>query len=63
MLRNPEAETAECYEMIYKLGTYIFSSPEHVVLRMSYCDRSVSGVHLSVRVPVRPPANNYLENL
>ena len=32
----------------------IFSSPEHNVLRMSYCDRLLSGVCPSVRVPVRP---------
>ena len=27
----------------------IFSSPEHNMLRVSYCDRSLSGVHSSVR--------------
>ena len=30
----------------------IFSSPEHNVLRMSYCDRLLSGVHPSVRVSI-----------
>ena len=34
---------------------YIFSSPEHNVLGMSYCDQSMSGVRLSV--------NNCLKNL
>ena len=29
------------------------SSPEHNVLRVSYCDRSLSGVLPSVRVSVR----------
>ena len=38
---------------------YVFSSPEHNVLRMSYCDRSLSGVHVSVR----PSMNSYLKNL
>ena len=32
----------------------IFSSPEHNVLRGSYCDRSSSGVRPSVRLSVRP---------
>ena len=27
----------------------LFSSPEHIVLRVSYCDRSLSGVRPSVR--------------
>ena len=36
-----------------------FSSPEHNVLRMSYCDRSMSGVHPCVR----PSVNNYLKNV
>ena len=34
---------------------WLFSSPEHNMLRMSYCDRSMSGVH--------PSVNNYLKNL
>ena len=36
----------------------IFSWPEHKVLRMSYCNQS-----LSVRQYVRPSKNNYLRNL
>ena len=47
--------------------TAIFSSPEHIVLRVSYCDRSMSGVcpsvRPSVRVSGRPSVNNYLKNL
>ena len=31
----------------------IFSSPEHIVLRMSYCDRSLSGAHPSLRPCLR----------
>ena len=34
---------------------FLFSSPEHYVLRVSYCDRSLSGV--------RPSVNNYLKIL
>ena len=34
---------------------FLFSSPEHIVLRVSYCDRSLSGV--------RPSVNNYLKIL
>ena len=38
-------------------SNHLFSSPEHNVLRMSYCDRSLSGVRPSVcpsaRLPVR----------
>ena len=37
----------------------LFSSPEHNVLRVSYCDRSMSGVRVSGRQSV----NNYLKNL
>ena len=37
----------------------LFSSPEHIVLRMSYCDRSLSGV----RPSVCPSVNNYLKIL
>ena len=37
-----------------------FSSPEHNMLRMSYCDRSLSG---SVCLSVCPSVNNYLKNL
>ena len=36
-----------------------FSSPEHNVLRGSYCDRSSSGV----RPSVRPSVNNFFKNL
>ena len=32
----------------------IFSSPEHNMLRMSYCDRSLSGIHPSLRPSVSP---------
>ena len=32
----------------------VFSSHEHIVLRVSYCDRSLSGVRPSVRQCVRP---------
>ena len=39
----------------------LFSSPEHNVLRVSYCDRSMSDVRPSVWPSVRP--NNYLKNL
>ena len=37
----------------------VFSSPEHNVLRGSYCDRSSSGVHPSVG----PFVNNFFKNL
>ena len=40
-----------------------FSSPEHIVLRVSYCDRSLSGIRPSVRPFVRPSVNNYLKIL
>ena len=44
-----------------------FSSPEHNVLRGSYCDRSSSGVRPSVRLSVRPSicpsVNNFFKNL
>ena len=48
-----------------------FSSPEHNVLRGSYCDRSSSGVRLSVcpsvrpsvHPSVRPSVNNFFKNL
>ena len=36
----------------------VFSSPEHNVLRGSYCDRSSS-----VRLSVRPSVNNFFKNL
>ena len=32
----------------------LFSSPDHNVLRMSYCDRSLSGIRPAGRVSVRP---------
>ena len=45
----------------------VFSSPEHNVLRGSYCDRSSSGVRPSVcpsvRPSVRPSVNNFFKNL
>ena len=40
-------------------GPLVFSSPEHNVLRGSYCDRSSSGV----RPSVRPSVNNFFKNL
>ena len=45
----------------------LVSSPEHNVLRGSYCDRSSSGVRPSVRASVhpsvRPSVNNFFKNL
>ena len=41
----------------------LFSSPEHNVLRESYCDRSSSGVRPSVHLSVRPSVNNFFKNL
>ena len=38
----------------------LFSSPDHNVLRMSYCDRSLSGVHPSIRPCVRPSVREQL---
>ena len=40
-----------------------FSSPEHKVLRGSYCDRSSSGVRPSICPCVRPSVNNFFKNL
>ena len=40
----------------------LFSSPEHNVLRGSYCDRS-SSVRLSVRPSICPSVNNFFKNL
>ena len=43
-----------------------FSSPEHNVLRGSYCDRSSSvrpSVRLSVRPSICPSVNNFFKNL
>ena len=40
---------------LWQSASTSFSSPEHSVLRVSYCDRSVSGIRLSV--------NNYWKNL
>ena len=46
---------------------FVFSSPEHNVLRGSYCDQSSSVVRLSVRLSVRPSicpsVNNFFKNL
>ena len=44
---------------IYFVRFCFFSSAEHNMLRMSYCDQSLSGV----RPTVRPSVNNYLKNL
>ena len=55
-------ETGFEFHFFYPLATFckcLFSSPEHNVLRMSYCDRSMSGVRLCVR----PSVNNYLKNV
>ena len=41
------------------LNNIFINSPEHNVLRVSYCDRSLSGYRPSVRESV----NNYLKNL
>ena len=40
-----------------------FSSPEHNVLRGSYCDRSSSVVRPSVRPSICPSVNNFFKNL
>ena len=49
------------------LSWLLFSTPEHNVLRGSYCDRSSSGVRPSVRLSVRPSVrlsvNNFFKNL
>ena len=49
------------------LSASFFSSPEHNVLRGSYCDRSSSVVRPSVRLSVRPSicpsVNNFFKNL
>ena len=49
--------------IIDALILFIFSSPEHNMLRMSYCDRSMTGIRLSVRVSGCLSVNNYLKNL
>ena len=41
----------------------LFSSPEHNMLRGSYCDRSSSVVRLSVRLSICPSVNNFFKNL
>ena len=41
----------------------LLSSPEHNVLRMSYCDRSLPGVCPSGWPSGCPSVNNYLKNL
>ena len=55
------------FSISVKFWFRFFSSPEHIVLRVSYCDRSLSGVRPSVcpsvRLSVRPSVNNYLKIL
>ena len=53
------------YWTVYACAFFVpvFSSHEHNMLRMSYCDRSLSGVHPAGRPCVRPSMNNYLKNL
>ena len=41
-------------------NTSIFSSPEHEVLMVSYCDRAVSGVRRPSSVVRRPSSTFYL---
>ena len=43
----------------FQVGILVFSSPEHNVLRGSYCDRSSSGV----RPSICPSVNNFFKNL
>ena len=43
-------------------GKLFISSPEHNMLKVSYCDRSMSGIR-SFPLYVRPSVNNYLKNL
>ena len=50
------------YRHYFHLPFFFFSSSEHNVLRGSYCDRSSSGVRLSVRPSVRPSINNFFKN-
>ena len=45
------------------LHVQVFSSPEHNVLRGSYCDRSSSVVRPSVRPSICPSVNNFFKNL
>ena len=57
---HPELFALECG----KIAAYdSVSSPEHNVLRVNFCDRSLSGVRPSGRVSIRPSVNNYFKNL
>ena len=46
-------------EIVEEMCCLFFSSPEHNVLRGSYCDRSSSVVRLSIC----PSVNNFFKNL
>ena len=47
------------FKCTFKCRLQFFSSPEHNMLRASYCDRSSSGV----RPSICPSVNNFFKNL
>ena len=51
---NPFGDLSAIFIKIQNCRLQIFSSHEHIVLRVSYCDRSLSGVRPSVCLSVRP---------